>query len=269
MATDTVVIAAAPGGVGGEASRSAVSWGAVIAGAFAAAAASLILFAVGSGFGLATASPWPHAGASAAGFAVMGGVWLIVTQWIASGVGGYLTGRLRTRWSGVHTHEVFFRDTANGLITWSVATVMVAFLIAAAASLTAGAAARGAAGERAGPQVAATDALFRSVRPDDSPSAPAVRAEAGRVLAKAAAGGAMSPDDRAWLAGVVAARTGVAPADAQSRVDSTVTAARDAADKARKSAAAASVFTALALLIGALIACVAAALGGQQRDEHL
>ena len=107
-----------------ETSTSGVAWPAIIGGAFAAAALSLILLALGSGFGLASVSPWPNAGASVTTFTVMTAVWLIVTQWLASGLGGYLTGRLRTKWVGLHTHEVFFRDTANGFLTWATATVI-------------------------------------------------------------------------------------------------------------------------------------------------
>jgi hypothetical protein len=91
-----------------EASTSGVAWPAIIGGAFAAVALSLILLALGSGLGLASVSPWSNAGVSATTFTVMTAVWLIVVQWLASGLGGYLTGRLRTKWVGLHTHEVFF-----------------------------------------------------------------------------------------------------------------------------------------------------------------
>ena len=106
-----------------KSSSSGVSWPAIIGGAFAAAALSLILLALGSGFGLASVSPWSNSGASLTSFTAMTAVWLIVVQWLASGLGGYLTGRLRTKWAGLHTHEVFFRDTANGFLSWAVASV--------------------------------------------------------------------------------------------------------------------------------------------------
>ena len=252
----------APGAGVAESPRSAVSWAAILAGAFVAAATSLILLSLGSGLGLAVASP--SAGPSAATFTVMVGVWLIVSQWAASGVGGYITGRLRTRWTNLHTHEVFFRDTAHGFLTWSVATVMVAFVVAAAAAVGTGAAGRAVAGG-SGPYASAVDVLFRSTRPDDSPSAAAARAEAGRILAAPAANGLARPADRDYLAHVVALRTGVSEADAEARVDEAMT----SADNMRKAASATSIFNALAMLVGAFIACVAAALGGQLRDEHL
>src|ERR1700722_18040446 len=114
---------------------SAASWPAIIAGAFVAAAVSLVLLALGSGLGFAAISPWPGHGVTATTFAVTTAIWLIVMQWISASLGGYITGRLRTRWIGTHTHEVFFRDTAHGLVMWAVATVLTA--TAAAASLTA------------------------------------------------------------------------------------------------------------------------------------
>src|ERR1022692_2906079 len=148
-----------------EAATSGVAWPAIIGGAFAAAALSLILLALGSGFGLASVSPWSNTGASATTFTVVTAVWLIVTQWLASGLGGYLTGRLRTKWVGLHTHEVFFRDTANGFLTWAVAAVIgAAFLASPAASVVSGTAtvvAGVASGAAAGASMGATQTAAR------------------------------------------------------------------------------------------------------------
>jgi hypothetical protein len=84
-----------------------------------------------------------------------------------------------------------------------------------------------------------------------------------------------SADDRAYLAQLVEAQTGLSVGDAQKRVDDFITAtldaeskARSAADEARKDAAETSIYTGLAMLIGAFIASVSAALGGRLRDEH-
>src|ERR1700691_2755076 len=101
-----------------ESSKSAVSWPAIIAGAVAATAATVLLLVLGSGFGLISASPWPGNGASAGKVVALAAIWFIVVQWVASFLGGYLTGRLRTKWVGTHTHEVFFRDTLHGFIAW-------------------------------------------------------------------------------------------------------------------------------------------------------
>jgi hypothetical protein len=103
-----------------EASSSAVSWAAVIGGAFVAASLSLILLSLGTGLGFSAVSPWSHNGASAAAIGAGAIAWLIATQIAASALGGYLGGRLRTKWTNMHTDEVYFRDTAHGLLVWAV-----------------------------------------------------------------------------------------------------------------------------------------------------
>ena len=118
---------------------SAVSWPAIFAGASVAASASLVLLALGSGLGFAAVSPWPGHGVSATTFKVTTAIWLIVMQWLSAALGGYIAGRLRTRWVGTHTHEVFFRDTAHGLVTWAVSTVVVAAVLAGSVSSLIGA----------------------------------------------------------------------------------------------------------------------------------
>src|ERR1051325_7164685 len=117
-----------------EAFSSAVSWPAILAGAVVAASVSLILLAVGAGLGFASVSPWAGHGASATTFTVITAMWVIVVQWGACRVGGHTTRRLRTKWVRTHTHEVFFRDTAHGLVTWALATVIGAIVLASAAS---------------------------------------------------------------------------------------------------------------------------------------
>jgi hypothetical protein len=284
-----------PGQVAGgvlthDASTSAVSWPAITAGAFVAASISVLLVALGTGLGLASVSPWPNSGASATTFTAVTAIWLIVVQWIASGMGGYLTGRLRTKWVGTHTHEVFFRDTAHGFVTWAVATVIGAIVLAAAASSVVGAGLRTAATVASGAaqaaansaQIGATmnsydvDMLFRSPHPDANSSTTDARAETTRILAKGLTTGDVPATDRSYVAELVAARTRISQPDAQKRVDDVIaqlkvaeTKAREAADSARKAAAETSIFTALSMLIGAFIACAAAALGGHRRDEHL
>ncbi len=113
---------------------SAVSWASVLAGAAAAAALSLILLVLGTGLGLAAMSPWSGEGAQAQTLGVTGIVWLALTQLAASGLGGYLAGRLRTRWRDTHVDEVHFRDTAHGLLSWAVATLFTAALLGATIS---------------------------------------------------------------------------------------------------------------------------------------
>jgi hypothetical protein len=270
-----------------ESSISAISWPAIFGGAFAAAAFSLILLALGSGFGLASVSPWSNTGASATTFTVMTAIWLIVVQWASAGLGGYLTGRLRTKWVGVHTHEVFFRDTANGFLAWAVAAVIGAAVLASAVSSLLGGgthvAATIASGAAAGtsqgtvqvnPSAYLVDSLFRSDHPNANAGDQEIRAETGRILVAGIKNGDVPAGDRTYLAQLVAARTGLSQADAEKRVDDVIakakaaeTKARQVADAARKAGAYLSIFTAVSMLIGAFIAAAAAALGGQHRDE--
>jgi hypothetical protein len=289
----------------------AASWGAILAGAVVAISLSLMLLTLGAGLGFASISPWSDRGLSAGEFSVAGIIWLIVTQWLSAAAGGYLTGRLRHRWLATHTHEVFFRDTAHGLVTWAVATLFVASTIAnpTAALLGGGARAIGGlataggqgiaamghppdmAGARgplspdtaAGPSAAYNlDKLFRSNSSGNSPDLGQgsrvndARGEAMHVAANAALSGSVSDEDRTYLANLVAAKTGISADDAQKRVDAFIQTVKDAyhqaktaADEARKSVASATLYTALALLIGAFIASVSAAIGGRLRDEHL
>src|ERR1019366_2492596 len=128
-----------------EAPSSGVSWAAVVAGAFAASALWLILLALGTGIGLSSISPWSNMGASASAMSIGAIVWLIVTQIIAAMIGGYLAGRLRTKWVNIHTDEVYFRDTAPGFLGWLVGLVIAAaFLASAATSMVGGGAQLGA-----------------------------------------------------------------------------------------------------------------------------
>jgi hypothetical protein len=285
---------------------SAASWPAIIAGAFVAASVSLVLLALGSGLGFASISPWPGHGVSAKAFAITTAIWLIVMQWMSSGLGGYITGRLRTKWSGTHTHEVFFRDTAHGLVMWAVATVLVAATLATsvfsvlgsgaqaaagvASGVASGAASSGAASSAApgtarspangygGDQLSyGVDKLFRGAGPAANGQASIdPRAEVTRIVANSWSSGTVPDADRSYLAELVATRTGVPAAEARSRVDDFIASVLDAeakakaeADAARKTAAQAAIYTALSMLVGAFIASVSAALGGRLRDEHL
>jgi hypothetical protein len=257
-----------------EASTSGIAWPPILAGAFAAAASSLILLALGSGFGLASVSPWPNSGASATAFTSIMAIWLIIAQWVSSGLGGYLTGRLRTKWVGVHTHEVFFRDTAHGFLAWAVAAVVGAAVLASvASSLLSGVAHRAPSTVantnegvlQADPSAYYVDSLFRSDHPNATDQD--VRAEATRILAIGIRNSDVRPADRTYLAQLVAARTGLSQANAEKRVEEVIAKEKADADGARKAGAYLSIFTAVSMLIGAFIAAAAAALGGRHRDE--
>jgi hypothetical protein len=225
---------------------------------------------------------------------VTAAIWFVIVQWLSSALGGYLTGRLRTKWAGIHTDEVFFRDTAHGFLSWALATVVVAGLagsaftslvgsgVQAASSVAAtasvGATAATAGGEEA-PDLATgyfTDLLLRPqdaaarAQSDDA----AATAEVSRILMQGAAKGEVPEADRAYVATIVASRAGIPQEEARTRVDQVLQQIEDAkntalqaADDARKSAATVALLGALSLLVGAFVASAAAALGGRQRDD--
>jgi hypothetical protein len=300
---ETAVVAV---GTGNESTASAISWAAIIAGAFAAAAMGLILVALGTGLGFAAVSPWSNSGASATTMTIAGAIWLLLMSAIASGIGGYLAGRLRTRWVDVHGDEVFFRDTAHGFLAWSVGTVITAAVLTSAAGALVGGTAKvaaagagaavagaGAAGmaaasnavapgraiEAADPNAYYVDSLFRTDKPAEAPGADdsAMRAEVGRIFANGLRSDDIPPSDRLYLSQLVAARTGLSPEDADKRVNDvysrakavaadTEAKAREAADAARKAASYTSLWMFIALLVGAFAATFAATVGGRLRD---
>jgi hypothetical protein len=259
---------------------SGVSWPAIAAGAVTAAALTLMLIALGAGLGLSAVSPWPGSGVSGTTFKVGTGIYLLVVAVMASSVGGYLAARLRTRWTGLHTNEVFFRDTAHGLIAWGLATLVGAAVLGSAAGNIVGGASQavGAAATQAaaaaGPIDIAVDTLFRA-----DPAAartPAAGATSGadpahgeiaRILtASFRDGGDLGGADRTYVARVVAARTGLSQADAEKRVNDVIDQTKQTLDRARKSAAELSLWLTASLLLGAFAASLAAVEGGQLRD---
>lgn len=275
-----------------ESSSSATSWGPVIAGAFVATVITLVLMLVGAGLGLTLVSPFPSESSSATTLSVYAAVWLVIVQWVSSGVGGYMAGRLRTKWVGVHTDEVFFRDTTHGFLSWAVATVVVAMFLSSTVSSIATGTARTVAQAATATTAAAaenlpdlstsyfTDALLRPADPRTAANTTAAggneatAAELSRILMRSAANGEFSATDRTYVEQLIAARTGLSEADAKARVDTVLkeiedakVAAQEAADTARKTAATTALLGALSLFIGAFIACAAAALGGRQRDD--
>lgn len=257
-----------------EPSTSGVSWAAVLAGGTAAAAITLVLLSLGTGLGLSVVSPWGNS-VSPTTFKIGTGLYFIVMAMLSSAVGGYLAGRLRTKWSGVHTDEVYFRDTAHGFLAWAFASVIGAVLLASPASSLIGGAASGttqaaaSAAQTSGPMDGYVDTLLRS----DNPSAPAAanpadsRGEMARLFtARFRNGGDLNPADRGYVVKVVSARTGLSEADADKRVSEVTAQVKSDLDKARKAAAQLALWLTASLFIGAFCASLAATEGGGLRD---
>ncbi|WP_409319012.1 hypothetical protein, partial [Pseudomonas sp. KCJK9016] len=263
--------------------------------AAAAAALSMILVLLGFGLGFSAVSPWAGEGISAKGLGISTIVWLAATQIIASGLGGYIAGRLRVKWANMHGDEVYFRDTAHGFLAWCVATLVTATLVVGSVSslvsggVQAGASVAGGAAsamtQAAGTAAANTDSdqygyfvdsLFRDDRPA-AVSDDAARGTVTRIFAQSLANGQLSPEDRSYLAQLVAQRTNLTQADAERRVDEIYARtqkaladakvkAQQAADTAAKVAAWTSLWMFIALLAGAFFASLSATFGGRRRD---
>ncbi len=304
-----------------RAQASAVSWGAIVAGAAAAAALSLILLILGTGLGLSSVSPWTNDGVSATTFGVSTILWVTLTQLVASGLGGYLAGRLRTKWVEVHTDEVYFRDTAHGFLAWAVASLATAMMLSsvigsivsggvqagasvaggvASTALTAAAGGAAAAGSEmakndsgSGPMGYFVDSLFRKDKNASAASsasgnaatsggapqqsAAGAASEVARIFMNTVRSGTLPAEDVQYVGQIVSQRTGMSQQEAEKRVTETYarmqaklrdaeTAAREAADKARKASAYAALWLFISLLIGAFVASFAATYGGRRRD---
>jgi len=268
------------GSIKNDSHSSGITWSAVIAGAFVSAALSLILLALGTGLGLSAVSPWSNSGLSAATISKGAILWLILMQAIGSLMGGYLAGRLRTKWAKIHSDEVYFRDTAHGFLVWAVGLVITAAFLASAAASVAGGAGRLGTAERAAGSASApsgglainpneyfVDSLLRSNPPNLGQTETALRGEVGLIFANALHTGEIPPADKTYLDEIVAARSGMKPAEADGRVTQVFAEAQQAADTARKAVAHLSLWMFLALLIGAFCASLAATFGGAQRDH--
>jgi hypothetical protein len=258
-----------------EPSVSGVSWAAVLAGAIASCALTLVLLSLGAGLGLAAVSPWGNSGVSTTTFKIGTGLYFIVMAMISSAIGGYLAGRLRTKWMGVHTDEVYFRDTAHGFLAWALASVLGAILLASPATSLLGGVASGAtqalgnSTQSSGPMEGYVDTLLRSdtsaaqnsANPTDS-RGPLVRLFTTSFHNDTD----LNPADRTYVAKVVSARTGLSQADADKRVTEVTTQIKSDLDKARKTAKQLAIWLTLSLFIGALSASLAATEGGGLRD---
>ncbi len=269
---DTIVIE--PRIESDEPSVAGVSWPAVAAGAVVSCALTVVLVAFGVGLGLSVVSPWSGAGASASTFKIGTGLYLVVIAMLSSSIGGYIAGRLRTRWVGVHSDEVYFRDTAHGFVAWAFASVLGAVLLASPVSgligtgTSAATQSTASSGRSSGAMDSYVDTLLRSETPAAQQSnANEPREELVRLFAADFRNGTeLKAADRDYVSKVVAARTGLSQGDAEKRVDQVVTQAKSDIDAARKAAAQLAFWLTASLLIGAFCSSLAATEGGGLRD---
>lgn len=269
---DAVVIQPGPDSV--EPPASGISWASVTAGAVVSCALTFVLLAFGIGLGLSVVSPWAGSGVSATTFKIGTGLYLIVIAMLSSSIGGYLAGRLRTGWVGVHTDEVYFRDTAHGFVAWALASVLGAVLLASPAGSLISSAASGttqgaATSTRSGPFDGYVDTLLRSDTPASQTAGNSnePRGELLRLFTSSFRnGGDLRSVDREYVSKVVTARTGLSQADADKRINEVLAQAKADLDATRKATAQLAFWLTASLLIGAFCASFAATEGGGLRD---
>ncbi|MDX2159347.1 MAG: hypothetical protein SFW09_22810 [Hyphomicrobiaceae bacterium] len=270
--------------------HSYVDWSAILGGTAVAVAMGLVLSMFGAAVGLSLVSPWSYEGISASTAGIAAAIWFALVQIYASGLGGYLAGRMRPRAGDAVVHEVRFRDGINGLVVWALAVAVSAMLsmsILSGLARTAGSVASTAATAVGPVAERVIDTAMRApVAPagGDQGRSPAAagertglsdqqRAELTRIVTAALAKGELSPEDRAYLEQVVARQTGVAPEVAKQRVNSAIndaiTTAKSAADKARSAAAFGGFWTAVVMMLAGMAAWWGGSLGGTHRDEEL
>ena len=270
-----------------------VEWGAVFAGAVLAAALSFVLLTFGAAIGLSAVSPWPNSGMSAKVIASIAVFWAMAQQIGSIMVGGYVAGRMRSRWHEPG-HEADFRDGLHGALVWAVGVLISALLVFATVGATANTGAdlvgkaTGSVANRSEAMDGVIDTLLRSTtvaqatppaagqaptparpRAANTASEDEARAEISRILTSSVASGTIAPENRAQLTQLLAQRTGISQAEAERRVDQAVNDARAAADKARRAAILTGFVTAAGLIISLGAGWWAAMRGGHHRDASV
>lgn len=241
------------------------SWGVTIAGAVAATATTFFLLTLGVGVGLVFLR-MPAGAAATTTFLSLEAIYFFASQAFGFAVGGYLVGRLIGP-EAENGKEEEFRAAAHGFAMWAVA-VVAGLLIAAASSPFAGAAMAG--GAAAHSDSAATrsywvDAMFRPAV--NSTQVAADKEEAGRILLTTGTT-PLGPPDSVRLAHLVSQDAGISTRAAFNRVTSVQADMRAAADKARKAASIMALWTAFALLFGAVVS-VASAISARWMDDRI
>jgi hypothetical protein len=245
----------------------------VIAGAVTAAAVAFVLHTFAAAVGLGVASPAPTWRDASFPLWFLSGVYLLLVALASYGAGGYLAGRVRSSWK-TSEDEIEFRDGTHGLLVWALATILTGFLVFAVAAgatrLAAPSSGQAGPGTSVGGENIIAydlDKLFRAERRPADTDMSYSRAEAARILLTAAGRRGVLQDDRDYLNRLVAARTGVAQADAATRVNTAIESARTNIRRARRASIILAFMAGAAALAGAAAAWFAAGLGGRHRDS--
>jgi hypothetical protein len=247
-----------------------LSWGAIISGALVASCLAAVILGFAAAIGLATGSTSPSWRDASVALWLLSGLFLILTAAIGFGVGGYVTGRLATPFVGSadEDHAVFW-DGVHGLLMWGLA-VLIGAVLASAIARPAPVSDRPAASTSGETLLAyELDRLFRGDRRTGDTDIEPARSEAARILLTSSSHDGVAADDRTYLTRLVAARTGLVPAEAERRVTTAIDRSKETIARARRSAVITAFMSAAALLIGAAIAWAAAREGALDRAGRL
>jgi hypothetical protein len=274
--TETVVIAESS-----ENSGYRFSWGLAIAGGVAATAVTFLLLSLGSGFGLLLVNPQTHSGPSLPTFLTGGAIYFLAAQAFGFAIGGHLAGRLLGPITESTAQEEF-RAEAHGFMVWAVAVLATVTMVGIAGLTVASTGATTAALYGATPAKAdatpsayIVDVLFRPATggaAGDTASSMAARAEAGRIVdAGLGTGQSVAPADHMRLVEITSLQAGIAPRDAEMRVNGMQAEikakVRHAADIARKTASYTALWIALSLIFGAIVS-ITAAMAAREEDDR-
>jgi len=249
-----------------------VHWGAAVAGAIAATALAVVLQSFAAAIGLAVSSTSPTWRDSSATLHLLSGLYLLLAAIIAFGVGGYLAGRLRSPLDG-SPDDTEFRDGVCGLLVWGIAVVLTVLLTWAAAQTLGRVAAPTSGSSNSAQSIPGEsliaydlDRLFRAERRPQNVDLNYVRSEAARILLTSAGHTGIINEDRVYLVRLTAGATGLSAADAETRVNTVISQAREDIRKGRQAGVILAFMVGAAALVGAVVAWFAAIAGGEHRD---
>jgi hypothetical protein len=247
-----------------------LAWTPAVAGALIAAAFSSVLIAFGTAIGLGVASAAPTWRDASVALWLLSGLYLILVALVSFGIGGYIAGRIHRGGLAADAGEVEQRDGLHGLAAWAIAVVLTVLI----STLIAGALASRPSGRATSPSATSAepllsyelDRLFRPARRTQNDETTMERAEAGRILLTSSSHSGVATEDRTYLVQLVSGIAGLAGPDAERRVDSVIAGSKTAIARSRKSAVIAAFSIAASILLGAVVAWLAAVEGGRHRD---
>jgi hypothetical protein len=251
-----------------------IQWSSVIAGAICASALAFVLHAFAGAVGISLTSTAPTWRDSSAALVLLSGLYLVLVASASYGFGAYIAARLRVP-SATTSDISEFRNGVDGLLVWALATLLTGLIALAVAQAAPHLATPSGSSEQTtvvGENIISydLDRLFRSERRPQGllENINYPRAEAARILLTASSHRGMQTEDRNYLVRLVATVTGLAPPDAERRVDQVTAQAKDNISRARRTGVILGFMVGAAALLGAAVAWYVASETGRYRDNR-